>query len=375
MHSPEIVFSLTGDVGRNSRALKQLGELASLGATVAVLHLGSRNVSNLPSGIQVTAIQRPAGSGPGFFAAVHRRFAAAVKAFQSKVYHASDLYTLPAMCRAASANSGALAYDARELYPHVASTAGRPWVSVAWRAVEHRHIRRANAVFTVGEAIADALRRSYRIARPIVLHNVPAYAEPVRSDALRTMAGAEEDTVILLHQGNIQKHRGCALLLDAMPGVRGAVLVFLGGGPLKGKLQREAARRKLTDRVRFLDPVPPEKLLPLTAGADIGITLLEDTCRNHRLALPNKLFEYLMAGLPVLASSLPEIGGLVDRFEVGMTVDPADTAALAETIQHMVDNTDARARWAGNARSVLSEFSWEAGAARFRSAYRQLLAI
>ncbi len=373
MRSPEIVFSLTGDVGCNSRAQKQLRELVSLGASVAVLHLGSDSVCGMPDGVSVRAIQRPAGSGPRFFAAVHRRFSEAARAFQSKVYHASDLYTLPAMGRAASERDGLLAYDARELYPHVASTASRPWVRAVWRAVEHRHIRRADAVFTVGDAIADVLCRFYRIARPIVIHNVPDYAEPAPSDALRTMTGADVNTVLLLHQGNIQKHRGCSLLVDAMPSVEGAMLIFLGGGPLKEEMRRKVDRKGLAEWVRFIDPVPPAGLLSLTASADIGITLLKDTCLNHRLALPNKLFEYLMAGLPVLASNLPEVGGLVNRFKVGMTVDPVDTAALAETIQYMVDNTGARAKWAGNSRRVFSEFSWEKASARFRSAYQNLL--
>ncbi len=374
MRSPDIVFSLTGDIGCNSRALKQLRELVSLGASVTVLHLGPDSVESMPDGVRVKALQRPADSGPRFFAAVHRRFAEAARAFQSKVYHASDLYTLPAMGRAASEHDGLLAYDARELYPHVASTAGRPWVRAVWRTVEYRHIRRADAVFTVGDAIADVLHRSYSITRPIVVHNVPEHAEPAPTDALRTKAGAEANIVILLHQGNIQKHRGCSLMVDAMTSVEGAMLVFLGGGPLKEELRRKADRRGLANKVRFIDPVPPAGLLSMTASADIGITLLEDTCLNHRLALPNKLFEYLMAGLPVLASNLPEAGSLVNRFEVGMTVDPADTAALAETIQYMVDNTGARTRWAGNSRKVFSEFSWETASARFRSAYQNLLA-
>lgn len=374
MRSPEIVFSLTGDVGCNSRALKQLRELVSLGASVAVLHLGSDSVRGIPAGVRVKAIQRPAGSGPRFFAAVHRRFAEVARTFQSKVYHASDLYTLPAMRRAAIARDGLLAYDARELYPHVASTAGRPWVRAVWRAVEHRHIRRADAVFTVGDAIADVLCQLYRIARPIVIHNVPEHTKPAPSDALRSMSGAEANTVILLHQGNIQKQRGCSLLVDAMTSVEGAMLIFLGGGPLKEEMRRRVERDGLADKVRFIDPVPPARLLSLTASADFGITLLEDTCLNHRLALPNKLFEYLMAGLPVLASNLPEVGGLVNRFKVGMTVDPVDTAALAETIQYMVDNTGERAKWAGNSRHVFSEFSWKAASSRFRSAYQNLLA-
>ena len=373
MPTTDIVFALTGEIRRNSRALKQLRVLASLGARVEVLDLASASAQDLPTDVHLQALGRPAGRGPRFFSAVHRLFSATARQYPAKVYHASDLYALPAMCAAARQHAGSLVYDARELYPHVASTIGRPWVSALWHTIEKRYIRRTDAVFTVSDPIAEKIARTYDVPRPSVLHNVPVYSKAQPAHTLRAAAGIEPDSVVLLHQGNIQKHRGCEYLLDAMLSVRGAVLVFLGGGPMKPCLQQLTLERHVMNRVRFLNSVPPTDLLPLTACADIGITLLEGTCLNHRLALPNKLFEYLMAGLPVLASNLPGIGGLVKRFDVGRVVDPKDPAALVETLQGMVNNREARIRWANNTPSVLEHFSWEMESQRFRAVYAGLL--
>lgn len=369
MPQPTVVFALTGDVRRNSRALKQLRALTALGATVDVLTLGGEPAGDEETGIRIHMLPRPALRGPKFFARVHRQFAQAARELRAKVYHASDLYALPAMHAAAVRHAGNLVYDARELYTRVASTAHRPWVTAFWRVIEGRYIGKADAVFTVSDSIARHLAKMYSIRQPEVLYNVPLRQRVTSSGAL----GREDGAVVLLHQGQIQKHRGCLLLVNAMREIRGAVLVFMGEGPSKPELQAYVDREGLGDRILFRDAVPPDALLPVTASADMGITLLEDTCRNHRYALPNKLFEYLMAGLPVLASNLPEIRQVVESFDVGCVVDPADHAALAGALQHVIDDADSRRRWASHTARVFETFSWEKASQRFQDIYHNLL--
>lgn len=368
MPQPTVVFALTGDVRRNSRALKQLRALTALGATVDVLTLGGEPAGEEELGIRMHVLPRPALHGPRFFAYVHRQFARAAREFRAQVYHASDLYALPAM-HAAARQAGYLVYDARELYTRVASTTRRPWVTAFWRHVEGRYIGKADAVFTVSGSIARHLATMYSIRQPEVLHNVPPRQRVTSSGAL----GRGDGTVVLLHQGKIQKHRGCFLLVNAMREIHGAVLVFMGDGPSRPKLQAYVDREGLGNRILFRDPVHPDALLPVTASADMGITLLEDTCLNHRYALPNKLFEYLMAGLPVLASNLPEIRQVVESFDVGCVVDPADHNALVAALQRVVDDVDSRRRWASHTAGVFETFSWETASQRFRDIYHNLL--
>lgn len=374
MPSPDVVFGLTGDVRRNSRALKQLRALASLGATIEVLTFGPpAQKVEMEAGVYLKVLPRPAGSGPRFFAGVHRLFKQAARNIPARIYHASDLYTLPGLHAAAKKHAGQLIFDARERYPFVASAAQRPAVRHFWQTLERYFIRRSNAVFTVSDSIADHIATSYGITRPTVVHNVPPFQSISPSTFLRDSTGISYQKVVLLHQGQIQKDRGCTLLADAMRDVQRAELVFLGVGPLKKAVQHQVTQSGLDDRVRFLDPVPPDALLPVTASADIGITLLEDTCLNHRFALPNKLFEYLMAGLPILASDLPEIRGVVKGFDVGCTVDPNNRTALVDTLQHMVDAADARNTWSANSSQVFETFSWEKASQRFKDIYQPLL--
>ena len=370
----DVVFALAGDVRNNSRAIKQLRLVRSLGLTATVFALGEDSGAPfLDEGVHLRLLPRPPGGGPRFFWRVHSLFLDAARAVRARVYHASDLYCLHALRLAAAQHKARLVYDARELYPHVASTARRPWTRAYWHLAERLDIGAADAVFTVSDSIANRLQQTYRIARPEVLHNVPPMQHPEASGLLRERAGAAKDTVLVLHQGSIQKDRGCFKLAKAMRTIHGAVLVFMGGGPLKPALARTVRELGLDQCVRMVDPVPPDMLLPVTADADLGVTLLEDTCLNHQFALPNKLFEYLMAGVPVLASDLHEIGAIVRRFDVGRLVHLNRPGALAVAIQQCVDDQDARQRWRARTPRVFEAYSWTTAAARFTEAYRQLL--
>jgi glycosyltransferase involved in cell wall biosynthesis len=105
----------------------------------------------------------------------------------------------------------------------------------------------------------------------------------------------------------------------------------------------------------------------------VGVTLLEDTCLNHRYALPNKLFDYLAAGVPVLASHLPELRSIIHGYNVGRTVDPSDAGAVADAINEMISSDRDRAAWISNARRMAETFNWEIASQRFVRVFRSLI--
>ena len=372
MAYPDVAFGLTGDVRQNSRALRQLRALQALGCTVEVITFGPPG-ETIGEGLRLRVLPKPLGGGPRFFARVHRLFRQEALRTPARVYHASDLFTLPAMHAAARQHGGRLVYDARELYPHVGATAGRPWARLFWYLVEGLYIRRADAVLTVNESIAGRLARVYRIARPAVIPNTPPTQPVARTNWLREQTGLSEKAVVVLYQGYLKKGRGCERLVEAMPDVEGAALVFLGEGPLQPVLEAHVRRLGLEQRVRFLPMVPPDELLRATASADVGACLIEGITLSLRLALPNKLFEYLMAGLPVLASDLPELRRVVAGYDVGLLVDWQDQAALVRALRDMVEHPERRARWASHAPRVLETFNWEAASERLQRIYRDLL--
>ena len=370
----DVVFTLAGDIRWNSRALKQLAVFEEMGLHVLAVGIGETYSEEKRSEqLTVRTLKRPEGKGPRFFRAVHLLMKAQITQHAAKIYHASDLYTLPAAAGAAGQGGSSLVYDARELYPFVASTAGRPWVSWVWRMVEKRYITRADNVFTVSKSIAEHMARSYAIAAPTVLYNVPEYKAVSPTKKLQNLLGIASETKIILHQGNIQKNRGCFILADAMKHINGGVLVFLGGGPLKGALQTYVRDLGIEEKIIFLPPVPPDELLVHTASAFVGVTLLEDTCLNHRYALPNKLFEYLMAGIPVVASDLPEIRNVIQAYNVGVLVDASKPEAVAEGINRIINEPGLREQRSANIPLVFETFSWKNASQELKHRYQDIL--
>lgn len=372
-HEADVVFALTGDVRKNSRAQRQISALADLGLRIVVVFVDEGATSSFePPKTVFRSIKRPLHRGPRFFWALHRKFTSQVGGIRARVYHASDLYALPALASAAKAHGGKLAYDSRELYPHVPSTVGRPWVRYFWQRLEKHFIRRADAVFTVSDGIAGKLVEFYCIDPPTVVYNVPEHLTSARKDTLRD-AIDHRGRPILLHLGQLRRYRGCELLLDAMTDVEEGILVFVGDGPLKGSLERTAADLQVVDRVFFLDPVPPNDVVEYSRSADVGVTMLEDICLNRHYALPNKLFEYLAAGLPVIASDLPDIRRVVRGYDVGQVVRPDNRDDVVAALRQALLDRSLRQHWQSNIPKVLETFNWERASHDFLHVYNDLL--
>ena len=370
-HVPKtVLFALPASYRHNSRAQKQINILRDLGLHVRLTEIAD---AQPPLHDPVTRLIIAARSGPAFFYHLHRQVRRAATTIRADIYHASGLYVLPAMAQVAQKQGGRLVYDARELYPHVSGTIRRPWARSFWSAVERRFIRRADVVFTVSDGIADHLAQQYRITKPTVVYNAPDTTKEIVPRDIRTLAGIPPDKPIVLHLGAIRRDRGCDTLAEAVAGVPEAHLVFLGGIDGRSALQTIVDALNIGSRVHFLPPCPTEEVLQWAASADIGVSLLRDSCLNHRLALPNKLFEYLAAGLPVLTSALPEMKHVVATYDVGRTIDQVDAKTVMATLKAMIDDVDGRRRWSANSGKVFETFGWQHASQVFARAYRKIL--
>lgn len=369
-----MAFVMTGELHRNSRALKQLRSLSAAGYIVEVWHLaGKAPAVALPASITVHDLARPSGKGPLFFRQVNRLFEEALSHVHADIVHASDLYALAACRRRADDLGAALSYDAREYYPHVAGTVRKPWARWWWRHVERSHIARADAVFTVSDSIADALRSDYGIRRPHIVHNAPPATLPDRANrvwSLRDRIGTTSP--FFVHLGQMKAQRGGPILLDALRLVDSAHLVFLGYGSEMNRMQDLARMHGLTERVHFFEPVPPDAIRDAIRDADAGITMLEDTCLNHRYALPNKLFDYIHAGLPVLGADLPEIRAVIARHDIGVTASPNHPEQVAEAMKTMLD-AQRQSRWQANLSTARQAYTWEMASQSFLAGVEQAI--
>jgi glycosyltransferase involved in cell wall biosynthesis len=207
----------------------------------------------------------------------------------------------------------------------------------------------------------------------VVVRNVSALAPRRATGELRRRLGIG-DAPLVLHQGAPAPQRGCEVLVRAMPHVAGAHLVLLGdeGEPgFAGTLVHLARAERVHERVHLVPGVPLDRLLEVTAEADVGVSLLQDSCENHRLALPNKVFEYLAAGVPVVVSDLPELRRLVGEHGVGWVVPPGDPHAVAAGLRAALAERGDAARRDAVARAAKT-LSWARERRRLTSTYSAL---
>jgi glycosyltransferase involved in cell wall biosynthesis len=354
-------------VDNDARVQREARALAAAGHEVAIVHLG-------PAGGGDYAEIRSASPRPSVRAtlpfglyrlAYLRNFVRRIRELKPDVVHAHDTAMLIPGLIGARLTGARLVYDSHEYAVGVAYHE-RAWALLV-ATVERLVIRRCAAVITVSRGIADELQQRYRLrSPPAVVRNFPdlesVTAASSESGVLRDSLGVD-GVPLLLHQGAVVDGRGCETLVLAVAALDGSAcdahLVFLGAGDdayARG-LRGLADDSGLADRVHFLPPVPLDELLGYTADADVGVSLLEPTCANHSLALPNKVFEYVAAGLPIVVSALPEVESIVRRYDIGWTVDPTDAQDVSDGLAAALGaRSDAELR--GRVAAAARELNW-----------------
>ena len=296
------------------------------------------------------------------------------------VLHIHDVHVLEAGVLAArrlraQGREVAVVYDAHEYVPGMAATG--PQVADAWRAAEAELIREVDAVVTVSDPIADALQERYGLRRrPVVSLNSPSLRDqrPCASD-VRTAAGVPDGTTLLVYSGVINPRRGVVTVLEGLtglPDVHVAVVSVPGAGsPAAAALHAHAVQLGVGDRVHLVDPVDTDEIIAFLRTADVGVHAMIGGLPNHEMALPNKLFDYLYAGLPVVVSDVREMGRFVRERGLGATFVPQDADDFARAVGDVTADLAAlRARVDDPA--LREEFAWEAQAARLAALYAEL---
>lgn len=261
-----------------------------------------------------------------------------------------------------------LIYDAHELETEINGSKGFRQKLSKW--LEKKLIHKADMTLVVSESIADWYANEYQIARPPVVLNAPKRRELKANNHFREQLGIREDQIILLYQGGLMPGRGVHLILDAFKQRKNdqVVTVFMGYGELEAAITQAAAEH---NTVFFFPAVAPQVVLEYTASADMGIHLIQNTCLNHDYCMPNKLFEYAMAGLPVLVSNMKDMSELVTRYAMGAVISDFSAEGINQAVDNFLeqDLTSMKA----NAYQAACENAWEVQEQKMLAAYKQLL--
>jgi glycosyltransferase involved in cell wall biosynthesis len=292
----------------------------------------------------------------------------------ARLYVAHDLPMLPVALAAAHRHGGNVLFDSHELYAEQEFSRHERRM---WNEVEARHIGRASTIVTVNRSIAEELAKRHGVGMPLVVQNCERWRPPpeaTRQRPLRQALGLSQDVPLVLYQGGLSATRNIATLVEAFAHIRhpAAVLAILGDGPDKQRLETRVRRQGLGARVRFHAAVPQDELPMMTASADLGVIPYQADCLNTRLCTPNKLYEFIMARLPIIATDLPELRRIVAGYGIGVVGDTGSPQAFAALIDDALEPA-ARQNAASRLERAARELSWDREEAVYLQAIKSLM--
>ena len=280
---------------------------------------------------------------------------------------ANDLDTLPANFFVSKIRRAKLVYDSHEYFTEVPELIGRMVVRNFWLGIEKMILPRLEAAYTVSQPIADIYNFKYGVDFKVI-HNFPFRNKKTTPFQLPFSTGKDK---ILIYQGAVNVGRGLELLIEVIGSMNNVKFVIAGDGDIRKSLENKIKEKKLGNKIFLIGKIPFEQLHDLTRQADAGVSLEEDLGLNYRFSLPNKLFDYIQAGIPVLVSSLPEMKKIVEKYRIGLVATGRENEQIRGMLINLLFDEEKRASWKPGLAEAAKDLCWENEENRLLSIYRR----
>ncbi len=250
-------------------------------------------------------------------------------------------------------------YDSIELVSGLNSLVGRPVRRAFFQMLERFGVGKARAAFTVCASDARVLQQQYPKLNVVgFVRNIPVLQQQEHTQFLREKFQIPENKTIGIYQGMVFEGRGLPEILTACQSIENVVLVIVGDGPLLPRLKKMAHQFSMEQRVIFTGMVPFTQLSQYTYSADFGFTIISGKGLSYYHALPNKLFEYIQAEIPVIGSNYPEIKQIIETEQIGLVVEPHDVQQIRAAVNQLLQEENYRF-FKQNLQRVKNKYSWQ----------------
>jgi len=353
------VLTVISDISTDQRVLKQAALLRDNGFDVIVFGRKIRGVRDLrPRLTGEIRLKIPFEKGPMMYAVFNLRLFFSLLGRKADLYVANDLDTLLPSFLISKLFRRPLVYDSHEYFTGQHGLAERRFRYYVWKRLEGFLLPRITWMITVNKSIADLYESEYGV-KPVVVRNVSPSSANI-SPRSRTEAGAKEGELLVVFQGSgINPGRGAEELIEAMALTEGVKLLVIGSGDAYDGVKRLATAGGVSEKVMFMPRMPWEEMMSHTRSCDAGLSLDRNTCINQRYSLPNKVFDYISAGIPVIASPLPEVSALLAEFGCGITLGEVTPAEIAAKLMLLKNDASLLASLKGKAVAAAKELTWE----------------
>jgi glycosyltransferase involved in cell wall biosynthesis len=326
-----VVSVVSNDIVTDNRVHKIAMSLCHNGYDVTVV--GRRLKSSIPLSGRPYPVRRFRlwiNKGPLFYANLNLRIFLFLLRCRKQIILSNDLDTLPACYAASRILRSKLVFDSHELFPEVPELVHRPRIKKFWSTLENILVRKIHFGLTVSDSIAGYYSISYNVPF-ITIRNLAPFRPVSDFEGMTKNRGPS----IVIYQGSLNLGRGLELAIESMLYLENTELWILGDGDINTRLVGMVADLGLNGKVEFKGKVPIEQLWQYTARADVGISLEEDMGLNYQYSLPNKLFDYIQARIPVIVSDLPEMRTIVENYRIGEVLRERTPKRLAEMIREI----------------------------------------
>jgi glycosyltransferase involved in cell wall biosynthesis len=351
-----IYISVTSDLVSDQRVQRISSLLASGNAEVFLI---GRDLGTFPVGlsskIMVFRFRMLFKKGFQFYAFYNiRLFFFLLFRKRIDLLVSNDLDTLAANYLISKIKKCELVYDSHEYFTEVPELIGRNFVKKIWGKIESFIVPKLKYAYTVNDSLADIFKQKYGTKFEVV-RNVPDLDITTATYVLPEKFKSKK---IILYQGSVNMGRGLEMMIDLMGEMNNLVLIIAGSGDVLVDLKKKAKDLGLEEKVFFTGRLNPDVLKALTKQADLGISLEQNMGLNYYFALPNKIFDYIHAQIPVLCSDFPEMKKIIDETQTGLTVDSRNKNQIKEKISEMINNEDLRSAWKKNANIASQKYCW-----------------
>ena len=368
MSQNQITIFFIGDIKYDSRALKMTLSLSQNGYRVNIYSFHNFSIphslmSNFAKNdlyltdkkIEITYIRLKSSKKAPFLEFYIKALSIVIKNKIDCIL-CPDIYSIPLAYIASLFFKCTYIYDSRELFSDLASLHKKKVRQFIWKLVEKCFVPKAKLLITVNESIANILKNNFPDKKVEIIYNFPSLKLEKEPLDISQIIGSDNSRKILTYQGGLQNGRGIGILLDLILSMEECILLFLGNGHLKSKIKEHPLFNK---RIFIKDNIPASQVLKYTANSFLGMSIIENLSKSYYLSLPNKIFEYIHVGIPVISSNFPEVQKIMTKFKVGELVDPENKQEIIKKIKFLIKHADIYSKYKQNCINARETLNWE----------------
>lgn len=353
-----VIVSVTNDLSTDQRVKKVCHSLQNLGYDILLVGRQLPDSIKLCRPYSCIRMKLIFNKGVLFYAEYNLRLFLLLLFSRVSILHSNDLDTLLANYLAAKIRNKPIVYDSHEYFTGVPEIQDKPFVKSVWTSIEKWIFPKLNHIITVNYSIAKLYKELYG-KKLRVIRNMPMIENVERLYSKKELGLPSDKSIIITQGAGINRDRGIEEAVEAMQYLPHVLLLIIGNGDSIPYLKESVKKLGLQKSVIFKQRMPYAKMMQYTHQAKLGLSLDKNTNINYRFSLPNKLFDYIHAGVPVLATRVTEVENIVTKYNIGLFVENHKPKHIASKIEKALTDQNLRASWTTNLPIAAKELHWE----------------